>query len=273
MLLIVKMEILALSIPCVGHSFGLFLLLKTKFPGFNGFFQNLFFINLCLSEVMITSLAIVKRVITSSHTAYYPILIFQYLIAYLLMYEVMILITVERFCAVYFNIKLPLMWSNTKTKILTISLWVFNSAMFVVVLMMELKQKLLDTYMFTILNVIFIMVAIPTYTYIFKKIKQKKKSVASLNKRENTRPSENTRKQFLAVFLLVISFFIFNVIPDFVYFFTGIFAINLPLWTFHFLLFVYCFSYIMDFLIYMFTARPVRRTLRKLVRRSVVNGS
>ena len=273
MLLIIKCEILALSIPCIGHLFGLFLLLRTKFPGFNGFFQKVFFINLCLSEVMITSMAIFKRIITRSNTAYYTILLLQYSIAYMLMYEVMILITVERFCAVYFNIKLPLMWSNTKTKILTISLWIFNGGIFMAMLLLELKQTVLDTYMFTILNVIFILMALPTYIYIFRKIKQKKKSVASLTKRNTTKSKENTKKQILAVFLLVISFFVFNVIPDFVYFFTGMLSIGLPMWAYRFLVYVYCFSYTMDFMIYMFTARPVRRTLRKLVRRSVIVAS
>ena len=64
MLLLEKFEIVAFCIPCIGHSFGLFLLLQTTFPGFNGFFQKVFFINLCLAEVTITSLAIIKRIVT-----------------------------------------------------------------------------------------------------------------------------------------------------------------------------------------------------------------
>ena len=275
MLTIVKIEIFALSIPCLGHAFGLFLLLRTRFPGFNGFFQKVFFINLCLSEVMITFFAIVKRFITSSSKACYATLI-QYTMAYMLMYEVMILITLERFCAVYFNIKLPILWNDTKTKVLTTILWICNAAIFVVTFMLKIKQFFMDTYMFMTLDIIFILAAIPTYTYIFKQIRQKRKSVPSINKREETnatKPSENTRKQFLVVFLLVISFFVFSVVPDFVYFIAGTLDINLPPWSFHLLLFMYCLSYTMDFLIYMFTARPVRRTLRRLVRRSVADAS
>ena len=89
-----KIEIVTLSVPCLGHLFGLFLLLRTSFPGFNGLFQKMFFINLCLSEVLITFLAIVKR-LTHADT-YSTITLFQYMIGYMLMYEVMVLITLER---------------------------------------------------------------------------------------------------------------------------------------------------------------------------------
>ena len=124
MLLVEKFEIVALCIPCIGHSLGLFLLLQTTFPGFNGLFQKVFFINLCLAEVTITALAMIKRIITPLNLeSYHTSVLLQYNIGYMLMYEVMILITIERFCAVYYNIKLPLMWNDTRTKILVVSLW------------------------------------------------------------------------------------------------------------------------------------------------------
>lgn len=89
-----KIEIVTLSVPCLGHLFGLFLLLRTSFPGFNGLFQKMFFINLCLSEVVIIFLATVKR-LTHADT-YSTITLFQYMVGHILMYEVMIIITLER---------------------------------------------------------------------------------------------------------------------------------------------------------------------------------
>ena len=187
---------MAFCIPCIGHSFGLFLLLQTTFPGFNGFFQKVFFINLCLAEVTITSLAIIKRIVTPLNLeSYYTCVLLQYNLGYMLMYEVMILITMERFCAVYYNIKLPLMWNDIRTKILAVSLWICNTVLYTVMFVVELRVKFLDTYMFMTLNAIFFVVAIPTYTYIHKKIIEKRKIFASLSIRHGLKPLETTCNQ------------------------------------------------------------------------------
>ena len=375
MLLLEKFEIVAFCTPCIGHSFGLFLLLQTTFPGFNGFFQKVFFINLCLAEVTITSLAIIKRIVTPLNLeSYYTCVLLQYNLGYMLMYEVMILITMERFCAVYYNIKLPLMWNDIRTKILAVSLWICNTVLYTVMFVVELRVKFLDTYMFMTLNAIFFVVAIPTYTYIHKKIIEKRKIFASLSIRHGLKPLETTcnqlsnstkdrskkkkmiaslrtrhkmevsvntrskpnmtnqvssndalttrhhmepsvitrskpnitsqvssnnalstrhniepsvitrsrpnitpqvrltqsysdKKQFLSVFLLVISLSIFHIIPDAVYMVLGVLDIQVGSKVFPLLSFSYSLSYTMDLLVYLLTTRPVRKTLQKVLRR------
>ena len=147
---------------------------------------------------------------------------------------------------------------------------------------------LMDLYSFYFLSfdVIFLTVAMGTYSYIFIMIKKKRRihafdqttsyqttqqtsqtnsSISSSRKRKRTLLRH--KKQFLSTFLLVITFSIFTVVPNFVYLYYGFVNYDgYELWMGAAFTFSFAFSYVCDFFIYTFSSKPIRRKFKKLVR-------
>ena len=131
---------------------------------------------------------------------------------------------------------------------------------------------------------IFLTLAIGTYSYIFLMIKKKRRihafdqttsyqtthqtsqtnstTITTSQKRRRTLLRHN--RQFLSTFLLVITFTTFTVMPNFVYLYYGFVNYDgYELWMGAALTFSYALSYICDFFIYTLTSKPVRRKLKK----------
>ena len=188
----------------------------------------------------------------------------QYAFGYVTLYLVMISLTSDRFLRVYLNIKYPLYWSNQKTIAMLSSFLVLDTVLFVIFFVTDSKL-VLDTWMFMSFDFLFISVATITYTYIFYKIQR--------NRRQSSADSNKTArivkgKEFFSIFLLVITFFTFSVIPDFVYFYFSFNDIQfIGTWKEIALTFLYSTSYTVDFFIYTVSSKPVRQRLRSLIRK------
>ena len=277
-----KLAVTAYAIPSILHTFGLFLLITTKFDD-EEMTQRLFYIMLSLGELTISVAEMTIWIIYYTH---YPVV--RYIMnlntffAYTLMYEVMIALTVDRFLKIFLNIKYPLYWKYSRTVKLVIALFILNGVMCASFWLTDSLSKLY-TYYFLPFDLLFLSVAICTYGYIFVKIQKNRKiqnleipqnqlnanvpttSMPTTSNREKTKKILKQNKQFLSTFLLVISFSSFTVLPDFFYLYNG-FTGYWKDWFFLLFTILYSTSYICDFLIYTFSSKPIRRKLKKWVR-------
>ena len=275
------------------HALGLFLLITTKFNDENSI-QKLYFIVLSFSEFVICFLGVVAWIIEGAEVMDLARTFF----GYTLMYEVMIALTLDRFLKIFLNIKYPLYWKYSRTVKLMISLLAMNSIVFVIFASVNSSfemLKTLNTYYFVPFDVIFLIVAVGTYSYILFMIRMKGKThhfkpsettqnsfqtiqssfqttqniensttANTTTRREQRKKLLKRNRQFLSTFLLVITFSSFTVMPDFVYFYYGMKDAALYKgWMAVALSLMYSTSYVCDFFIYTFSSKPIRRKLLK----------
>ena len=271
------LAVLAFIIPAILHAFGFFLLITTQFEDEN-LTQRLYFILLSFSELFVSGIAVVAGWSIKSQSYEYPVKMIRGFFGYTLMYEVMIALTVDRFLKIFLNIKYPLYWTYSRTVKLCIALLVLNGMMCLTFWLTKTSIDTLNTYYYLPFDIIFLIVAVVTYGYIFIKIVNNWKirnSELSMNSQsEEIQPQEAIRihqnkllKQFMSNFLLVVTFLIFTVVPDLVYFCYGLNSYkDMKEWTKALMTIFYSISYICDFFIYTFSSITIRKKLLRWIR-------
>ena len=253
---------LSFVIPGILHFLGLILLILTP-KDHLGFSNKLYYLALSFAEFLICTLGMMKRLWISLNRILNYL---QYAFGYVTLYLVIISLTCDRFLRVYLNIKYPLYWSNQKTIKMLSSFLVLDTVLFVIFFVTDSKL-FLDTWMFQIFDFLFIAVAMITYTYIFYKIQRNRRQV-SADSNKTARIAKG--KEFFSIFFLVMTFFIFSVVPDLVYWYHIFNDVQLfGTWKEMVLTFSYSTSYTVDFFIYTFYSEPVRQRLRSLIRKLI----
>ncbi|XP_057310176.1 substance-K receptor-like [Hydractinia symbiolongicarpus] len=229
-------------VPLVLHSIGIVLLLTRSTNVSRS--QTIFMINLSLSEICLSATGaayIVLYTFYGGQNFAYHISMICFLTSCLPYYAVMYILTLDRLAEVYLNIRYPLYWSARKTKYCMITLWLITLcllfSLFVYIRIEPLHgcAKLVDfsyAYGFPCGDLVFVIIAILTYFYIIKKIRQKRKVTArisipietitfhkeNISTRKGHRQNKGTSLHLLLPFLLVVSFVLFIEIPDFIFF-------------------------------------------------------
>ncbi|XP_057310168.1 histamine H2 receptor-like [Hydractinia symbiolongicarpus] len=243
------MELWAVSlvsyvVPFVLHSFGMILLL-TKSSNVSRS-QTILMINLSLSEICLSATSaayIVVYYYYGNQNIMYQHAVICSMAFCLPYYAVMYILTLDRLAEVYLNIRYPLYWSARKTKYCMIIVWLITLclqfSLFVYIRVEQVNgfEKLEDFshfYGFPFVDMVFVIIAFATYIYIMRKIRRNRKVMARMsvsierNTDRNTDGfSSNGQKlrqhpkpanlHLLLPFLLVTTFVLFIVIPDFIF--------------------------------------------------------
>lgn len=95
----------------------------------------------------------------------------------------MIFITFDRLLELLLHIRYPVFWNEEKTKYLLLATWIFGACISIVVCCLaDLLDFAWDRYFFTYffpsIEIIFVVLAIATYTFIFRKFKSTRQSPA-----------------------------------------------------------------------------------------------
>ena len=129
-------------------------------------------------------------------------------------------------------------------------------------------------WLFLSFDIIFLLTAISTYTYVFIMIRKNQRIQASVNPTGGSTSdaarywrSKKQSRQLLSVFLLVITFSLFTVVPDLLWFYIQLTGQRIEIWQAAVFTTLYSISYICDFVIYTFSSKPIKRTLKSLRRR------
>ena len=262
------------------HMIGIYLLRKVKCSRTFTPVQLFYFIQLSAVEIVfaimssliyvVDSLAPESKVLDYLHAV-------KSLPTFLLYIGTMLLITGDRFMLVYYNLRYNSIWTNRRAYlagfvILTCSL---SSLTLYFTIDNKTYQYICAVYIYPGFDALFICVATLTYIYFFKKIKEHRNDrIKYFNRRcrnqaqneNNTRPMARIKNGFYMPTLLIVSFIIFAVAPDVVYFIAVIQQSNMGATGLYFSIF-YRVGLAWDAVIYVFFQKEVRNVLKSIAKK------
>ena len=207
------------------HVTALILLIRSSQQNVKGS-QKCLFISLSLTELCYCLITLthfwckeygVKKSIRKHMT------IFRRIAVLLMYYFLMIYITLERFAAIYLNIKYRVYWSPLKTKrvIFFTSFVCIAASIFVSVTWFH-RQWSVTTFVYIYLYppfmIIFMICAIFTYSYIvIKTIRSKRTITGQVSEKYEKRFLWFQRKSIIVPTVIILTFIFFMVVPNFIH--------------------------------------------------------
>ena len=241
---------------------------------------DLYIISLSTIELVCSSFVCIEYIFyfTDVMAVYVYLAAFHFSAAAFIYYLSMFYITGDKLLEVILNIRLPVYWNVEKAKVLLLFTWICGGV-FGISLVLSYwfnafdYQTMLLRYFFPILDIGFLLLAVPTYIFLFKMFRQ-----ARTKRPSGTRPSiivkdeNNIRVSWFRIFcqsrfytaaLLIFAFIILVIIPDLVIVFTPI-----PMMTPHLRLICALLprqiSFVVDASIYMLTMKSVKQKVRRI---------
>ena len=202
------------------HATGIYLL-RELHKGKSGGTENILLMNLAISELflsigsMIRNIALLIFNMDFDYAGKVAIFVekLYYTCFSFVFYSVMIYIPLHRCIKILLGLKYINIWSSSKTRILCVGTWVVSivsgAAFIVLHYFIEFDyMKVLFMYIYPTLNSIMIVTSTIAYILIYRKYKQSE----NRSRGELQRRAKNSK--FYIPTLLIITFFIFIVIPD-----------------------------------------------------------
>ena len=244
------------------HCIGMYCLIKTKYSRVTFKVQRIYLINLSVSEIFLCSMSIVRRAFQDylSNDIIYYIICFQYGGMVVVFYSAYILLTLDRFAIVFYNIKYNLKVTETRVRRVFYCVYAINVvliSMLVYVHPTDIKLLIsnLTKYLWLPADLICIALVSVTYAYIFiTRKKNIKKLFPTTRKQRQMKP-----KVTVIPTLLILTFISTFAIPDILYAVIEDIDINLS----GFFSAVYGVGYILDAILYIFMLRSIRISLKK----------
>ena len=200
------------------HSFAIYLL--SKLPKRRN--QDVIFFNISTSEICMccceVTQNIVSRVYHGKSLAVNITILIQCSLFVIPNILFMSILAIDRFGEIYFNIKYPVYISKPRLKIVLLLIWLVGtmSGMITLPLLIAVNEAVLGsifTYIFPVLEGIFIIVAAGSYAYIYKKFYDAKVYQRDHFKSQSNKVKLN-KKNFLPPFLILFNFMVFVIAPD-----------------------------------------------------------
>ena len=203
------------------HVCALGLLIKLKYSRLSGNQHDLL-VALCLTEL---SYAIMDNISKASEFFEYHDIstltwLFSVITIILMNMSIMILITLDRFLVFYLHLKYETYCSRTKYRIALIILGTFSIMSYIPALCFGLRAptsfgRRLVRYIYPVFEIIFIIVAISTYSYIFWKHQASILSRKEMG-RVTLKPHLKNHFKLLVPSLIILTYFCFMIIPNFI---------------------------------------------------------
>ncbi|XP_057298450.1 octopamine receptor beta-2R-like [Hydractinia symbiolongicarpus] len=287
-------------IPLILHLFGIYLLWNHNADTTQN--QKVLLLNLSVSELIVSSLILFENVTTIlkgyKMTEVVHLLYLSFIFSHMLS---MFALTIDRFAQVYLNVKYPLYWSKKKTVYLMAAIWISCVIVAFILLtylftesgqVVEEIDFIFNTYINTTVCILFVLTATFTYAYIMGKL-LKKEALYSHQAFSESHPSavannvtsysgstlpvktkrvlkNRATERLLLPTLLVATFIVFVVVPDFLYLLMikGVLPWSNIAHQMTFLLFI--MGLVSDALIYILLSTTVgRKFLRKVYAKKV----
>lgn len=282
------------------HAIGLYILHTLKGSNTINGSQRIFLFNLSLSEFSVMSCEPIKAVLKFHHQHRLKefVTIIQLAGFSLVYYFSMVYLTADRFFEMYLNLKYHLYWNELSTRYLMWSVWFICCLVNVVCcLLYEYEDvniiRVCYIYIFPICELIFIIVALITYTYVIKiafiMFRKRRRigvvvnqvvyndqlsQISTCNSTVSTTTTTTTQHRmkkrvmfrepaFYVPTLLIMTFIVFMVIPDLIYLFAVLNFISITEEFRAGIFMTYFVSFTCDAVIYIFLSPPVRKTLLK----------
>ena len=202
--------------------------------------QQLYLIHLSISEALINFLEICRTVpelikftghskVIVEEIRYY-ILVVSFTGISIVYYFDMIYLTFDKLMDIVLNIKYPVYWNESKTKYLLIMTWVIGLFSCVSVSICHRYfgfkwEQAFFKYFYPPIEFVFIVLALTTYAFIFRKYAQAHRKSPGIVFRRSKKLNAFQlfrRSRFYIAVLLIITFLLLFVVPDLTYLFVGI---------------------------------------------------
>ncbi|XP_057311188.1 galanin receptor type 1-like [Hydractinia symbiolongicarpus] len=266
------------SLGVIFHSFGIYLLHQTKKSSPNKT-QWLYLLNLSVAELVLCVTGASRRFFKFIHhkEIAMSITLYQWTGCLLVYFIAMIALTVDRFLAVYLNIRYQLHCTEMKTNIFIISTWVISTLFAVIINESFSEEEILNLtimYLFPVCEGTFLLIAIFTYAYFYKKVRRNRirhsvavsSVTAGVSEGENRRQKQRNNGLYVPT-LIVITFVFFVILPDQVFFVTTILHIRISHLILNIMGVGYALGFILDAIIYVFLCSQVRRVAHRIFKR------
>ena len=277
-LLLVEISINILAV--LVHLAALLLLIKTSQPNITDS-QKYLFISLSLTELSYCLISLVHfwcKEYGVQKSIRKHITIFRRIAVLLMYYFIMIYVTLDRFFAIYLNIKYGIYWSPVKTKrlIFFTSLVSIVASVLVSVTWFQAQWSVTTfvyVYLYPPFMVAFIICAVVTYSYIVIKIIANQKREDKLRKQvarndKNYTPEIRQKSKFTIFVptLIILTFILFMVIPNFIHM-TNKFIPTLPTYLVDINWILFPLGFISDAVVYIFSVNALRNIFNKYIRK------
>ena len=286
--LIIDVILISLNVTNVClHGIGIYLLVCLQKVG-EPSIQNMFILNLSVSELLMNATEILRRcflliLLDSLRSStiekikhYLSIIMFTGISV--VFYMNMVYITLDRLLHIALNIRYRVYWSTAKAKCLLQITWIVGMLTCLCISIVDVFtnfkwEPLFYIYFYPIMEFAFVLLAVTTYFFIFQKYKksyrvssQRTKNVPTDKKAESSFRIFQKSRFFVPV-LLILTFIIFMLIPDLIYLFVGVIKKNKSDILLASCWISYAVSNAVDACIYIFMQDPVKKLLWKKVRR------
>ena len=264
---IIAIIICLLAVPL--HITALILLYQLKSTGLKGS-QKYLMKCLCFSEiglcVTFMSIRIAFLLHFQENIISVIVFIFQATVLCLMYGAVMTMITIDRFLEFRFTLKYPLFCAVKKTKIvvlffLLMAMMVFLSISAKFIATSNFKNSL-SHYIYLGGNSVFLVIALFTYGFIFKKLRQNRKELENMRKRVNVFVQNRSAFKMFVPSLIIITFIIFTVIPNLIEAIS--YTENVSNFNYHARFIMYPIGWFIDPLMYIFSLKVIRKKIRRI---------
>ncbi|XP_066930787.1 adrenocorticotropic hormone receptor-like [Clytia hemisphaerica] len=261
------------------HVIAIFILRKTNEDFIFTKVQKIFLINLSINEIFssfshcLGKVAIVYFPEQRTGSKYY--IFFEITMGTLLpiwYMLIMLVITVDRFLAVYLNLRYHLLVTQRKVKILlyilpVVSIIVTGVLNFVIKdnsSLVGLDNTLTVFRMAPVFDVICLLAFCMTYGYLFYQLRKKRRTT-SVTEKDNTQTK--IKHKFFFPFLLILSFILLWMLPNWIHYSYFGFGGSIPA-SFHWAVdLCYPLAFICDAFIYIFSSPKVRNKVKRFLNR------
>ena len=242
--------------------------------------QKYLFISLSLAELSYGLISLIRFCCIEygvKKALYQHLTIFRRIAVLLMYYLLMIYITLDRFFAIYLNVKYGIYWSPVKTKrlILFTAFFCIFASILVSVTWFQTEWSVtifVYVYLYPPFMMIFIICAVVTYSYIVMKIIRREDTVVNqVTGNVDKGYHRIQRKTILVPSIIILTFIFFMVVPDFIHMvnYANISKLAKIIVDVNWILFP--LGFISDAVVYIFSAGALRNMyIRK---RKVANGN
>lgn len=203
-----------LSLPISLHLIAFSMLYRTRYVNKFNQVQRLYLLNLSLSEMCFCVLSIIKGNLSKESTAYFYVAAWKQFAAVMMFLLSYLMLTIDRFLIAYLNLRYPAVVSLQRTYRLYALCYGISCLVSMAVCLFHPQDYLLlsrhaTTFIWVPGDIIFVVIAIFTYTYIFLTRKKMRHNIVKNDVAKSGHCSLKTSST-----LLILSFVIFYLIPD-----------------------------------------------------------
>lgn len=190
--------------------------------------QRICLLNMCFTELLLSIIGIIGKLLF--------VLGYRYAAEWVIIWQdgflnvwyilIMVFLTFDRLLTVHFHLRYEVYWSTRKTKVSLITICIMSMQVNLILLLipgntLDDKFHIIISYVWPVLDGIFVLVALVTYIYLYIRLERNKmdqlnqlKSLRNNARRKSSACFKKVKKGFYLPTFLILSFVLTWMVPD-----------------------------------------------------------